>query len=70
MVEIFFGIITLQAIRRGTVHNLKDLKTAIGTYTDGWNDRARPFTWTRDAEEIITHAKPSPHRKRTYNPRQ
>jgi len=42
MVEIFFGIITRQAIRRGTFHSVKDLETAIGTYIDGWNEHAHP----------------------------
>jgi len=63
-VEIFFGIITRHAIRRGTFHSVKDLETAIGTYIDGWNERAHPFTWTKGADEIISHAKPSPHQKR------
>ena len=69
MVEIFFGIITRQAIRRGTFHSVKDLESAIATYIDGWNERAHPFTWTKGADEIISHAKPSPHPKKTYNPR-
>jgi hypothetical protein len=34
MVEIFFGIITRQAIRRGTFNSVKDLIAAIG-YTGG-----------------------------------
>jgi len=53
---VWFGIITHQAIRRGTFHSVKDLETAIGTYIDGWNERAHPFTWTKDADEIIAHA--------------
>ena len=69
MVEIFFGIITRQAIRRGTFHSVKDLERAIGTYIDGWNERAHPFTWTKNADEIIAHAKPSTNREKTYNPR-
>jgi transposase len=69
MVEIFFGIITRQAIRRGTFHSVKDLEAAIGTYVDGWNDRAHPFTWTKTADEIISHARPKPHLKTTYNTR-
>ena len=69
MVEIFFGIITRQAIRRGTFHNVEDLETAIGTYIDGWNERAHPFIWTKGADEIISHAKPSPHQKTTYDTR-
>jgi hypothetical protein len=47
MVEIFFGIITRQAIRRGTYRSVKDLTTAIETYIDGWNERCQPFTWTK-----------------------
>ncbi len=67
MVEIFFGIITRQAIRRGTFHSVADLEAAIASYIDGWNERAHPFTWTKGADEVIAHAKPSPHRKNTYN---
>ncbi len=69
MVEIFFGIITRQAIRRGTFHSVADLETAIGTYIDGWNERAHPFTWTKSADEIISHAKPSTNPKKTYSTR-
>ena len=56
MVEIFFGIITRQAIRRGTFTSVKDLITAIETYIDGWNERCQPFTWTKTAGEIIPKA--------------
>jgi transposase len=58
MVEIFFGIITRQAIRRGTFTSVKDLITAIGTFIDGWNDRCQPFTWTKTADELLPHCKP------------
>jgi transposase len=56
MVEIFFGIITRQAIRRGTFTSVKDLVAAIGTFIDGWNERCEPFTWTKTADEIIPKA--------------
>jgi transposase len=56
MVEIFFGIITRQAIRRGTFTSVKDLITAIENYIDGWNDRCQPFTWTKTADEILARA--------------
>src|SRR5919109_1572880 len=39
MVEIFFGIITRQAIRRGTFTSVHELTAAIGRFTDGWNQR-------------------------------
>ena len=48
---------------------MSENETAIGTYIDGWNERAHPFTWTKGADEIISHAKPSPHQKKTYDPR-
>ena len=56
MVEIFFGIITRQAIRRGTFTSVKDLIAAIETYIDGWNERCQPFTWTKTADQILEKA--------------
>jgi transposase len=59
MVEIFFGIITRQAIRRGTFTSVRDLTAAIGRFIDAYNDRCQPFTWTKDADELLTKIKPS-----------
>jgi transposase len=56
MVETFFGIITRQAIRRGTFTSVKDLIGAIENFIDGWNERCQPFVWTKTAEQIIPHA--------------
>jgi transposase len=56
LVEVFFGIITRQAIRRGTFTSVKDLVAAIGRFIDGWNERCHPFTWTKTADEILPHA--------------
>lgn len=42
-VEIFFGITTRQAIRRGTHRSVRVLDAAIGNFIDGWNDRCKPF---------------------------
>jgi len=58
MVEIFFNIITRQAIRRGSFTSVKDLIAAIRTYIDSWNERCQPFSWTKTADEILPHAKP------------
>jgi len=58
MVEIFFGIITRQAIRRGSFTSVEDLITAIETYIDGWNDRCQPFTWTKTPDQLIPHCRP------------
>ncbi len=57
MVEIFFGIITRQAIRRGTFRSVTELKNAIETYIDGWNERCKPFVWTKTAEQILSHSR-------------
>jgi transposase len=56
LVEVFFGIITRQAIRRGSFDSVKQLVTAIRTFINGWNDRCHPFTWTKTADEILPHA--------------
>ena len=62
MVEIFFGIITRQAIRRGTFTSVKDLIAAIEAFIDGWNERCQPFIWTktvndrRMSDSVLPHA--------------
>jgi transposase len=56
MVEIFFGIITRQAIRRGTYTSVKDLISAIEIFIDGWNERCEPFIWTKTADDILKKA--------------
>jgi hypothetical protein len=48
LVEVFFSIITRQAIRRGSFGSVKDLIAAIGAFIDGWNERCHPFVWTQD----------------------
>lgn len=58
LVEVFFGIITRQAIRRGSFGSVKELIGAIRRFIDGWNDRCHPFTWTKDPDEILCHAQP------------
>jgi len=65
MVEIFFGIITRQAIRRGTFHSVKDLETAIGTYIDGWNERATHSPGPRAPTRSSATPNPPPHPKKT-----
>ena len=65
MVEIFFGIITRQAIRRGSFDSVRQLIDAITAFIDGWNERCQPFVWTKDADTIIAKA----HRKPTSSTR-
>lgn len=65
LVEVWFGIVERQAIRRGVFKSVKDLNTKIRAFVDGWNDRAHPFVWTKTAEEILKKA----NRPTTSNPR-
>src|SRR5689334_12332844 len=65
LVEVFFGIITRQAIRRGSYNSVKDLIAAIETYIDAWNERCQPFVWTKTADQILAKAQ----RKKTSNTR-
>jgi transposase len=53
LVECFFSVITRQAIRRGTFTSVKELTATIGTFIDHWNDHPHPFTWTKDADQIL-----------------
>jgi transposase len=42
LVEVSLGIITQQAIRRGTFASVRNLIDAMGSLTDGWQDRHEP----------------------------
>jgi transposase len=56
LVEVFFGIITRQAIRRGSFPSVADLTAAIRRFIDAWNERCEPFVWTKDADAILSKA--------------
>jgi transposase len=58
MVEIFFGIITRQAIRRATFTSVPDLIGAIRAFIDAYNQRCEPFRWTKTADQILGKANP------------
>jgi len=61
LVEVWFSIIERQAIHRGTFPSVRDLMTKIRAFINGWNDRCRPFTWTKTPDQILTKA----HRQTT-----
>ena len=60
LVEVFFGIITRQAIRRGSFDTVKELITAIRTFINAYNQRCQPFTWTKTADQILPRATRQP----------
>jgi putative transposase len=52
-VEIWFNIITQQAIRRGTFRSVKDLVAKIEHFVRRYNAQARPFSWVATADSIL-----------------
>jgi len=52
-VEIWFGIITRQAIRRGSFRKVKELVQRIETFVEQYNPQAHPFAWTATADSIL-----------------
>jgi hypothetical protein len=45
------GKVTGACCPRGSFTSVKDLIAAIEDFIDGWNDRCRPFTWAKTADE-------------------
>jgi len=55
-IETWFGILTRQALRRGSFENVRVLTAAIERFTREWNTGATPFTWVKTADEILAKA--------------
>ena len=53
LVEVWFGIIERQAIRRGVFPSVRDLMIKIRVFITGWNQRKHPFIWTKPADQIL-----------------
>jgi len=56
MVEVWFGILTNQAIRRGSFDSVAHLIEAIKAFLSRWNEGAKPFVWTKTAQQILEKA--------------
>jgi transposase len=52
-VEMWFGVITRQAIRRGTFKSLVHLIRRIEDYLRNWNQDPKPFEWVASPAEIV-----------------
>jgi transposase len=52
-VERWFGLITQQAIRRGSFKSVPDLVGHIDRYIQRYNQHACPFMWTATADSIL-----------------
>jgi transposase len=57
LVEVWFGIIERQAIRRGVFPSVRDLMIKIRAFIDGWNRRKHPFIWTKTPDEVLAKIK-------------
>lgn len=55
-IETWFGILTRQAIRRGSFSSVKELIAMIDAFTRAWNEGSGPFAWVRTADEILAKA--------------
>jgi transposase len=55
-VETWFGILTRQAIRRGSFRSVKELVAMIDAFTRQWNEGSSPFTWVKTSDEILAKA--------------
>lgn len=53
LVERWFGIITQQAIRRGSFTKVKALIQRIDQFVEHYNESSRPFVWTATADSIL-----------------
>jgi transposase len=55
-VETWFGILSRQAIRRGSFESVRALVAAIERFTREWNADATPFLWVKTPEQILAKA--------------
>jgi transposase len=53
LVERFFGLLTEKALRRGSHTSVAQLRAAILAYVEAHNEKGKPFTWTKTADEIL-----------------
>jgi transposase len=53
LVERFFGLLTEEALKRGSHTSIPQLRQAILDYVDAHNEEGRPFKWTKSADEIL-----------------
>jgi transposase len=54
MVERFFSELTNKRIRRGVFRSVKELEIAVMNFINKHNDNPKIFTWTKDANTILS----------------
>jgi transposase len=53
LVERFFGLLTEEALRRGSHTSIPQLRQAILNYVEVHNEEGKAFSWTKTADEIL-----------------
>jgi len=53
LVERFFALLTEKQIRRGVHRSTRELEQAIRHYLETYNETAKPFVWTKTADQIL-----------------
>ena len=56
-VETWCSVLTQRQLRRGVHRSVKELTTALLSYTADHNQHAAPFRWTKSADEILQSIK-------------
>jgi len=55
-IETWFGILSRQAIRRGSFRSVKELIAMINAFTTQWNEGSTPLAWVKTANQILAKA--------------
>jgi transposase len=53
LVERLFALLTERQLRRGVHRSTRELETALLAYLEHHNQEAKPFVWTKTADEIL-----------------
>ena len=53
LVERWFAALTDKQLRRNSFRSTRELEAAIRTYLDRYNAKAKPFVWTKSADQIL-----------------
>jgi transposase len=52
-VERFFGFVTADLLQRSDHRSVRALEADIRSWVNAWNEKPRPFIWTKSAEQIL-----------------
>ena len=53
LVECWFSVLTRKRLTNSAFKSVKELRLAIDTWIEHWNDEPKPFIWRKTADEIL-----------------